>query len=142
MLCRWFTAVLLLFGFALGQQLATTQVFGVSYVNVADLARGLGTSATRLGTSTVVRTGFGILTVFAGEQEFLWQETAGSETTELRLSAPVLDLSGELWAPLSLLEQLGGTVSGIVVIMPDRTRLLLAAAPAEPAAAAPEPATI
>ncbi len=142
MLCRWLTAALLLCGFALGQQLATTEVFGVSYVSVADLARGLGTGATSIGSSTVVRTGFGILTVFAGEQDFLWQDSAGSGTTELRLNAPVLELAGEVWAPLSMLEQLGGTVSGIVVIMPDRTRLLLADATAEPPTLPQEPAAI
>ena len=53
----------------------------------------------------------------------------------------MVELAGELWAPLSLIGQLGGTVSGIVVIMPDRSRLLLNDGPvSQPAPAAADPA--
>lgn len=116
------------------QQLRRTSVYGLDYVSVTDLARGLGTAATRLGSSVTVRTGFGILTLFEGEAGFLWRAEGSSEPRELRLSAQTVAGADGLWVPLELLQVIGATVSGVVVIMPDRTRLVLESSAALPAA--------
>lgn len=118
-------ALFLLLNSALGQQLGSTELFGVPYVSVQDLARGLGTEATRVGQSVVIRSGSGILTLFVGQQDYLWLPAGMADTRERRMAAPTVEDDSRLWVPLTLVEDLGGSVSGIVVILPDRTRLLL-----------------
>lgn len=111
---------------ALAQQVAGLELFGVRHFSVNDLARGLNTAATRIGNSVVVRTDFGILTLWTGEREYLWLPAGEQEPAQRRLSAPVTEAGGELWAPLDLLHDLGASISGVVLVLPDRTRLVLA----------------
>ena len=118
-------AVMLLCGAAMAQTLDVLTRFGIDYVNADQLAQGLGTVATRLGSSAVIRSGSGILTVFEGEQNYLWQAAGQTGIREGMLAAPTFESDGGLWLPVSLIAELGGTVSGVVVVMPDRTRLLL-----------------
>lgn len=134
-------AFLLLLGGGAARQLARLNMLSGEYVSVDDLARNLGTVATRLGSSVVLRTGFGILTLFEAEADYLWLPDGASEPEERRLSLPPVHRGETLWAPLELLPALGATISGVVVIMPDRTRLVLTE-PGElpPATATPQEA--
>ncbi len=125
MLCRLAALLILCLGCAFGQQVAETELYGVRHFSVNDLARGLDTAATRIGNSVTVRTGFGMITVWAGERDWLWLPAGETEPRELRLSVPVTDAGGELWAPRELLEEIGASISGVVLVLPDRTRLLL-----------------
>lgn len=138
MLRRLSVLLILCLGCAFAQQVAETELYGVRHFSVHDLARGLDTAATRIGSSVTVRTGFGIITLWAGERDWLWLPAGESEPHELRLSVPVTEAGGELWAPQELLVEIGASVSGVVLVLPDRTRLLLASE--TPGAATPVPA--
>lgn len=125
----------------MAQQLARTSFHAADYFSLDDLARNLGTVTGQLGGSTVLRTGFGILTLFTDTGEWLWSAEGSAGSAEGRLALPPVQSGGTLWVPLELLDILGATVSGVVVVLPDRTRLLLTE-PAQPGAvAAPPPAS-
>ena len=122
--------IILCLGSAAAQQVASLELYGVRHFSVGDLARGLDTVATRTGSSVVVRTGFGILTLWTAERDYLWLPTGEAVPVEGRLSVPVTEAGGELWAPLQLLTDVGANISGVVLILPDRTRLVLSGEPA------------
>ena len=135
---RWLLLLILLTAAAASaRQVGTTEFAGVTYMNLADFGAALGSTLRRVGPSVVVRSGSGVLTVFSGSSDYVWQAAGSSGPEEARLSVPVREEAGELWAPLELVEAVGGSVSGIVAVMPDRTRLLLeeSPGPGRPAAA-------
>lgn len=108
---------------------------GEPYLSVHDFGTALGAPPTELGPSVVLRTDFGTLTLFHGSSDYVWSSGLEAGPREGQLPAPVREDGGELWAPLGLVPALGGSISGRVVIMPDRSRLLLA--DAQTGAAAP-----
>lgn len=110
---------------ASARQVSTTVLAGVPYLKVSEFAGALGTVPTVLGPSVVLRTGFGVATLFTGSSDYLWLPGGANEPFEGSLPVPVREQDGELWAPLELVDALGGSVSGVVAIMPDRSRLLL-----------------
>lgn len=142
MLRRLAALIILCLGSVSAQQVAGLELQGVPHFSLNDLAGGLGTVATRIGSSVVVRTDFGILTAWVGERDWLWLPAGEAEPVERRLGVPVTEAGGDLWAPLQLLQDLGATVSGVVLIMPDRTRLLLTDGPAPPQQPASAPAPV
>ncbi len=117
--------ILMLLSLTSAQGVQVREFAGVTHVSLQDVATVLGEAATRVGDSVTLRTPFGVLTLFSGSQDGFWRAAAGGAEVELRLALPLREDRGVLWAPLSLLTQLGGTVSGRVVVLPDRTRLLL-----------------
>ncbi len=129
---------LLFAGSGAARQVARISLLGLDYVSADDVARNLGTVATRLGSSVVLRTDFGILTLFEGEADYLWLPGSSGEPEERRLSVPPQRRGDTMWVPLELLTAIGATVSGVVVIMPDRTRMVLSEPGAMPATAAAE----
>src|SRR5690554_749106 len=116
--------ILMLLSLTSAQGVQVREFAGVTHVSLQDVATVLGEAATRVGDSVTLRTPFGVLTLFSGSQDGFWRAAAGGAEVELRLALPLREDRGALWAPLSLLTQLGGTVSGRVVVLPDRTRLL------------------
>lgn len=132
--------LLLALGSSAAQQVAASEFLGVRHFSVTDFARGLGTSATGFGNSVVVRTDFGILTLFTGERDYLWLPEGGTEPREYRAAVPVTEAAGHVWATMEILDTMGATVSGVVVVLPDRSRLVLTGnLPAGGAAAASLP---
>lgn len=132
---RLLTVTLLLLSFTTGlaQQVASQTRLGLTFFSLSQLATGLQSELTVLGNSAVLRTGFGIMTVWLDEAEYMWRPAGAAEPVEGRLGAPTVNEAGEVWAPLELITVMGGTVSGVVVVMPDRSRLVLGAAPADEA---------
>lgn len=127
-------------GTALAQGVATRMLAGHLHVSLDDIGARLGQAVTAFGSSLTVRSGFGNLTLWLDSREALWLPQGAVEPEILELPFPVHEAGDTLWAPVEVLTLMEATISGQVVIMPDRTRLVLAL----PAAAAdiranPEP---
>lgn len=142
---RLYTVLLLLLAFASGQaqHVASQSRLGLTFFSLTQLATGLQSELTVLGNSAVLRSSFGILTVWLDDAEYMWRPAGAAEPAEGRLTAPTFSEDGEVWAPLELIQVMGGTVSGVVVVMPDRSRLVLGNGPEpepDPSAWQPLPA--
>lgn len=113
-----------LLGLASAQTIAARELYGQLYLALDELALTLGFSHSREPGSLTVRTPRGVLTVFAGSPDIIYQGL------EQSLSAPVV-VEGGWFAPLELYALLGFSLSGGVLRAGGR-ELALVLAPAPP----------
>lgn len=104
---------------------------GVLYLSLDDLARALGTRLTVAGDSVALRAREGILTLFEGSPDGLWQAAGAAEAGDVAARAPVLREGGRWYVPVDLLAAIGLELEGDVLRLPDG-RGLAVARPADP----------
>ena len=80
---------------------------GTLYVELTTLARAIGAVATSDGTALTFRGAKGVVTFFAGSSDALQQRPGDAGPVEVSLSAPVLEVGSDWWAPLSALDLVG-----------------------------------
>jgi hypothetical protein len=114
---------------AVAQRLPAMRDGGAEYVDAKALARSLGIVASEDATSLTLRAQTGILTLFAGSPDVLWQPAGASFAREESVSAPIIEREGQWWLPLDALPLLGLHVNGDEVEGPDNVHLRLAFAP-------------
>ncbi len=114
-------------GFAVAQDISTREWLGVRLFSVTDLGRVLGEPLTTFGSSATLRAPDGVATLFIGSADLLWQPAGAGAAEDVRLSVPVREEDGHVWAALDLLELAGYQVTGPVATRPGSFRLLLGA---------------
>ncbi len=91
----------------LGRSLRAARSVGTLYVELTTLARAIGAVATSDGAALTFRGAEGVVTFFAGSSDALQQRPGDPGPVEVSLSAPVLEVDSDWWAPLSALDLLG-----------------------------------
>ena len=110
------------------------------FVSATELALALGAPLVSTAEGLTFRADTGVLTVFAGAPDALWQARGARQATEVAAFAPPLRV-GETWyLPEDLLGVLGVHLLGDVAVLPDggRRQLSFPLEPAPNAAAAAE----
>lgn len=77
---------------------------GVLYVSLDDLARAFGTRLGAGGGAVSLRAAQGVLTMFEGSPDALWQPTGAPAAVDLTARAPVRREPDGLYAPVELLD--------------------------------------
>lgn len=105
------------------------RISGSDYYALDDLARALGYSVGEGDGSVTIRTPNGVLTVFDGSPDALWQAAAGGEPERRVAALPVARVDGRWFLPPDLLDALGARLQGDVVLLDDGRRLSVAFPP-------------
>ena len=110
-------------GGALGQPTPNVPVpamrsAGSVLVDLTELARRYGWSASDSGDSLTLRTDAGILTVFASSPDALWQAAGRASAADVPLSTPPQRSGGAWFVPEDLLQVLGVGLDGDRVQVP------------------------
>lgn len=109
------------------------------FVSAGDLARALGAPLVSTAEGLTLRVETGVLTVFAGAPDALWQARGARQATEVAAFAPPLRAGDAWYLPEDLLGVLGVHLVGDVAVLPDGGRRPLSfpvvPAPQAPAAA-------
>lgn len=90
-------------------------------IDLASLARRYGWSVSGAADAFTVRTGSGILTLFAASPDALWQPTGAAVPVTVPLSMPPEATAGAWYAPADALEVIGVAVTGDAVEVPAGT---------------------
>lgn len=90
-----------------GRTLRAARNAGTLYVELTTLARASGAVATSDGTALTFRGAQGVVTFFAGSSDALQQRPGDPGPVDVSLSAPVIEVDSDWWAPLSALDLLG-----------------------------------
>jgi len=115
-------------GLALGQplgqepQIEARAAGPFRFVALPDLARALGASFVAGGDVFTLRAEHGVLTVFAGTPDALWQARGAAAPLELSSFAPPRYEDGVWFVPEDLLGVLGVRLEGEVALLPDGRR--------------------
>ncbi len=116
------TAILLVWlrSLALAESLPALRLAGTTYVSLSEVARLLGLETSDGGQSFTVRAPGGVLVIFDGSPDILWQPAARGQLLagDLSLAAPVHRVEERWFVPLELLNLLEITVAGEVVTLP------------------------
>lgn len=111
------------------------------YVSASDLARALGAPLVSTAEGLTLRTETGVLTVFAGAPDALWQARGARQATEVAAFAPPLRVGDAWYLPEDLLGVVGVQLVGDVAVLPDGGRRPLTF-PAVPVTQAPAVAEV
>jgi hypothetical protein len=104
------------------------------YLSVPELARAIGAPVEARDGVLTLRASAGVLTVFAGQPDALWQAAGSGRTDEVAAASPVLVADGGWYLPEDLVGLLGVSVDGDLVTLPSgQVRLLEVARPPLPA---------
>ena len=133
---RWvLTALLAAIAFALAHEpMVQVREQGLlRFAAAPDIARALGAPLVSDAAGLTLRADTGILTVFAGDPDALWQARGTSAPLELAAFAPPLRHGGVWYLPEDLLQVLGVRLLSDEALLPDGRRWPLRAAPSAPA---------
>lgn len=96
------------------------------FVAAADLALALGAPLVSTPEGLTLRAPGGVLTVFAGAPDAIWQERGASAPSEVAAFAPPLRVSDAWYLPEDLVQVLGVRLEGDEALLPDGRRRPLA----------------
>jgi hypothetical protein len=114
------------------------------FVSADDLARALGAPLTSTPEHLTLRSPRGVLTVFAGAPDAIWQERGAPGPSEVAAFAPALWHGGTWYLPEDLIGVLGVRLVADAAVLPDERRvaLTLPAPPPPPVGAVAELITL
>lgn len=115
-------------GFAQPQSVPGLRLAGTTYVSLSEVARLLGYSVSEDGNALTVRSDLGILTVFDGSPDALWQPNRSAMNTrdgDFILSAPVVQQGSVWFAPEELFPRFGVAVRGDELVLPGQQTVAL-----------------
>ncbi len=99
------------------------------FVAAADLALALGAPLVSTPEGLTLRAPEGVLTVFAGAPDAIWQERGAGAPSEVAAFAPPLRVNGAWYLPEDLVQVLGVRLEGDEALLPDGRRRSLAFPP-------------
>ncbi|UCH25564.1 MAG: hypothetical protein JSV66_16785 [Trueperaceae bacterium] len=108
---------------AVAQDISALKRFGATFFSLTELSRYLRFQATESTGNLTVRTPHGILIVFDGSPDVLWQPAAGSGPEDQSFSAPVIVEGGDWYAPEDLLQLFGIGLVDDALVLPGGGRL-------------------
>lgn len=110
------------------------------FVEASGLARAIGAPLVSGPEGLTLRAEQGVLTVFAGAPDAIWQPRGASAPVEVAAFAPPLRVDDEWYLPEDLLQVVGVTLLGDEALLPDGRRrgLRVPPPPAAPEGAAAE----